>query len=120
MRVGAPVSFTVGPIASSSPILKIAVTGEEMDLEEQERLITKATEVLTREFVKTNEDLETRSGFGHPPMHELARTLEELRRRRSPPEGPALLERVRRVAGLPVLRVAGQAAARPAPGGPAG
>ena len=58
VRVGAPVSFTVGPIASSSPILKIAVTGEEMDLEEQERLITKATEVLTREFVKTNEDLE--------------------------------------------------------------
>ncbi|HSV93326.1 MAG TPA: hypothetical protein VLH81_09635, partial [Desulfobacterales bacterium] len=58
VRVGAPVSFTVGPIASSSPILKIAVTGEEMDLEEQERLITRATEVLTREFVKTNEDLE--------------------------------------------------------------
>ena len=58
VRVGAPASFTVGPISSSSPILKIAVTSEEMDLEEQERLITKATEVLTREFVKTNEDLE--------------------------------------------------------------
>jgi hypothetical protein len=59
VRVGAPVSFTVGPIASSSPILKIAVTSEDMDLAEQERLITKATEVLTRDFVKTNEDLES-------------------------------------------------------------
>ena len=29
-------------------------------------------------------------------MHELARTLEELRRRGSPPEGAALLDRVRR------------------------
>ena len=58
VRLGAPVRFAVGPIASSSPILKIAVTSEEMDLEEQERLITRATEVLTREFVKTNEDLD--------------------------------------------------------------
>lgn len=58
VRIGAPVSFTVGPIASSSPILLIAVTSEDLDLEEQERLITRATEVLTREFVKTNVDLE--------------------------------------------------------------
>ncbi len=58
VRVGAEVSFKVGPIQSSSPVLKIAVTSEDMDLEEQERQITKATEILTREFVKVNKELE--------------------------------------------------------------
>ncbi len=58
VRVGAEISFKVGPVRSTSPVLKIAVTSEEMDLEEQERVITKATEVLTREFVKVNKELE--------------------------------------------------------------
>jgi hypothetical protein len=58
VRIGAPVSFSTGPIQSSSPVLKIAVTGEDIDLSEQERQITKATQVLTKEFVKVNKDLE--------------------------------------------------------------
>ena len=58
VRVGAEVTFRVGPVRSTSPVLKIAVTSEELDLEEQERLITKATEVLTQEFVKVNKELE--------------------------------------------------------------
>ena len=37
---GAPVTFTQGPIKSSSPVLTIAVGSDEMDLEEQERQIT--------------------------------------------------------------------------------
>jgi hypothetical protein len=58
VRLGAPVSFAVGPIQSSSPVFKIAVTGEDLDLNEQERQITKATQILTKEFVKVNKDLE--------------------------------------------------------------
>jgi hypothetical protein len=60
--VGAPVSFTDGPIASSSPVLKIAVTEDEMNLEEQERLITKATRALTKEFIEVNRELEVDEG----------------------------------------------------------
>jgi len=58
IKVGAPVNFTVGPIVSSSPVFKIAVTGEELDLDEQERQITKSTEILTKEFVKVNKELD--------------------------------------------------------------
>ncbi len=58
VRVGAPVSFSVGPIQSSSPAFKIAVTAEDLDLNEQEQQITKATQILTKEFVKVNKDLE--------------------------------------------------------------
>ncbi len=58
VRIGAPVSFAVGPIQSSSPVFKIAVTSEDLDLTEQERQITKATQILTKEFVNVNKDLE--------------------------------------------------------------
>jgi hypothetical protein len=56
---GTPVSFTKGPIRSSSPVYKIVVTMEDMDLEEQERQITKATQILTKQFVEVNKDLDT-------------------------------------------------------------
>jgi hypothetical protein len=58
VKIGFPVTFSVGPIQSSSPVFKIAVTGEELDLEEQERQITKSTEILTKEFVKVNRELD--------------------------------------------------------------
>ncbi len=58
VRIGAAVSFAVGPIQSSSPAFKIAVTAEDLDLNEQERQITKATQILTKEFVNVNKDLE--------------------------------------------------------------
>lgn len=59
VRIGAPVSFSTGPIQSSSPIFKIAVTSEDLDLDEQEEQISKATQILTREFVEVNKELET-------------------------------------------------------------
>ena len=55
---GTPVIFTRGPIKNSSPVLKIAVTSDDMDLEEQERQITKATQILTKQFVDVNKELE--------------------------------------------------------------
>ncbi len=55
---GAPVSFVKGPISSSSPAFKVAVTSEELNLEEQENLISRATQVLTREFVEVNREIE--------------------------------------------------------------
>ena len=58
VKIGTPVNFTVGPIVSSSPVFKIAVTSEELDLDEQERQITKTTEILTKEFVKVNKELD--------------------------------------------------------------
>ena len=60
--VGAPVSFTKGPISSSSPAFKVAVTAEELNLEEQENLITKATRALTREFIEVNREIEVDEG----------------------------------------------------------
>ncbi len=60
--VGAPVRFTTGPIASSSPVFKIAVTAEEMDLEEQEHVIGRATRAITKEFIEVNRELEAGEG----------------------------------------------------------
>ncbi len=57
-RVGAPVSFSVGPITSSSPVFKIALTSEDLDLEAQEQQVMQATQILTREFVTVNRELE--------------------------------------------------------------
>jgi hypothetical protein len=56
---GTPVNFTQGPIKSSSPVFKIVVTSEDMDLEAQEQQITKATQILTKQFVEVNKELET-------------------------------------------------------------
>ncbi len=58
VKVGLPVTFSVGPIQSSSPVFKIAVTSEELDLDDQERQISKSTEILTKEFVKVNRELD--------------------------------------------------------------
>jgi hypothetical protein len=58
VRLSAPAVFSVGPIQSSSPIFKIALASEELDLEEQEEQITKATQILSREFVDVNKELE--------------------------------------------------------------
>jgi hypothetical protein len=60
--VGAPVSFVKGPISSSSPAFKVAVTAEELNLEEQENLITKATRALTKEFIEVNREIEVNEG----------------------------------------------------------
>ena len=54
--------FTTGPIASSSPVLKIAVTSEEIDLEEQERLVARAQREVTRELIEISRELEVGEG----------------------------------------------------------
>jgi hypothetical protein len=58
VNVGQPVSFSGGPIQSSSPIFKIAITTGDLDAEEQEEQITKATLILTEEFVEINKNLD--------------------------------------------------------------
>jgi hypothetical protein len=58
VRVGEPVSFSPGPIQSSSPIFKIAVTTGDLAPEEQEEQITKATMILAEGFVEVNKDLD--------------------------------------------------------------
>jgi hypothetical protein len=58
VKIGIAVEFTSGPVQSTSPVFKIAVTSEDLDLDEQERAITRSTEILTREFVKVNKELE--------------------------------------------------------------
>jgi hypothetical protein len=60
--VGAPVRFNAGPIASSSPVFKIAVAAEERDLDEQEQLIGRATRSITKEFIEVNRELEGGKG----------------------------------------------------------
>lgn len=55
---GAPVAFSQGPIQSSSPAFKIAAANPDLDLDAQEKQITKATRILTKEFVEVNKDLE--------------------------------------------------------------
>ena len=57
-KIGSPVTFSVGPIQSSSPIFKIVVTAEDLDLEEQEEQISKATQILTKDFVEVNKELD--------------------------------------------------------------
>ena len=58
VRVGEPARFSPGPIQSSSPVFKIAVTASDVDLEEQEERISKATQILTEEFVGVNKELD--------------------------------------------------------------
>jgi len=56
--VGEAVLFSPGPIQSSSPIFKIAVTTGDLEPEEQEEQITKATMILAEGFVEVNKDLD--------------------------------------------------------------
>jgi hypothetical protein len=58
VKVGATVEFSPGPVQSTSPVFKIVVTSDDLDLDEQEKAITRSTEILTREFVKVNKELE--------------------------------------------------------------
>jgi hypothetical protein len=58
VQVGEPVRFSPGPIQSSSPIFKIAVTTGDLEPEEQEEQITKATMILAEGFVEVNKDLD--------------------------------------------------------------
>jgi hypothetical protein len=58
VQVGEPVLFSPGPIQSSSPIFKIAVTTGDLEPEEQEERITKATMILAEGFVEVNKDLD--------------------------------------------------------------
>ena len=58
VQAGEPVRFSPGPIQSSSPIFKIAVTTGDLDPEEQEEQITKATMILAEGFVEVNKDLD--------------------------------------------------------------
>lgn len=58
LAVGSPATFSPGPIRSSSPLFKIALAAEELTPDEQQEQISKATQILTREFVEINKELE--------------------------------------------------------------
>jgi hypothetical protein len=49
--------FTDGPIAKSSPVLAIAVLGEDLDPEEEQDLLSEVTQVLTEDFVEVNKTI---------------------------------------------------------------
>ena len=51
------VEFSKGPIKSSSPVFKIAVFKEEMEAEEEQEQINKATVILTDDFAKINKTI---------------------------------------------------------------
>ena len=55
---GAPAEFAVGPIQSSSPLFRIAAANPDLDVDEQAKQITKATRILTKEFVEVNKELD--------------------------------------------------------------
>jgi hypothetical protein len=58
MVAGAPAVFTAGPIQSSSPVFQIAAADPDLDLEAQAKQITKATHILTKEFVEVNKGMD--------------------------------------------------------------
>jgi hypothetical protein len=57
VTVDAVVSFSGGPIKSSSPLFKIAVSKEDLEAEEQEELINEVTQILAEEFVDVNKTM---------------------------------------------------------------
>ena len=58
LQVGEPATFSVGPIKSSSPVFKIAAANEDLSADEQQAQISKATQILTKEFVEINRELD--------------------------------------------------------------
>ena len=49
--------FEKGPIQQSSPIFKIAVSTEDLGVEEEEALLTQVTQDITEEFVEVNKTI---------------------------------------------------------------
>jgi hypothetical protein len=55
--VDEPMSFEIGPVKHTSPILKIAVLTGERSIEEQEEAITEATKLITDGFAEVNKTI---------------------------------------------------------------
>ncbi|TVR91309.1 MAG: hypothetical protein EA428_06165 [Spirochaetaceae bacterium] len=49
--------FTNGPVEKSSPVLAIAVVGEDLEPEEEQDLLSEVTQVLTEDFVEVNKTI---------------------------------------------------------------
>jgi len=49
--------FTNGPVEKSSPVLAIAVVGEDLDPEEEQDLLSEVTQLLTEDFVGVNKTI---------------------------------------------------------------
>jgi hypothetical protein len=58
VRVGAPIAFKSGPLANSSPVFRMALTAEEIDLEEQERSAARAAWSAARELIEANRQMD--------------------------------------------------------------
>lgn len=57
IRIDEPAEFQVGPIKKSSPVYKIAVFKDEMEVQEEEELLAEVTQMLTDEFIEVNKTL---------------------------------------------------------------
>jgi hypothetical protein len=57
IMVDEPMSFEIGPVKHTSPILKIAVLTGERSIEEQEEAITEATKLITDGFTEVNKTI---------------------------------------------------------------
>ena len=49
--------FTTGPIQKSSPIYRIAIVKEDLDVEEEEEILAEVTQLLTDDFVEVNKTI---------------------------------------------------------------
>lgn len=57
ISIGSTISFTSGPVKSTSQILKIAVCEDDIPIAEQEKRIREATIYLTNQFVEVNRSI---------------------------------------------------------------
>ena len=55
--IGEPAIFSIGPISKSSPVYKIAVIKEEMEPEEEEKLLSDVTQIISNEFTEINKTI---------------------------------------------------------------
>ncbi|MFP4365325.1 MAG: hypothetical protein ACLFR1_15795 [Spirochaetia bacterium] len=49
--------FSKGPVKKSSPVLKIAVTKEELEVEEEEEKLSEVTQIIADDFIEVNKTI---------------------------------------------------------------
>jgi hypothetical protein len=57
ISIDEPIVFSKGPVKQSSAVFKIAVATDSLAPEEEEQLLSNATQVLTEEFVEVNKTI---------------------------------------------------------------
>ncbi len=57
VETDAIVSFKKGPIQKSSPVYKIAINADDLEVEDEEALLTQVTQDIAEEFVEVNKTI---------------------------------------------------------------